>query len=557
MADVWDDELVRLDQDARRPRRLAAPQARRRSRRPALHPHRARRRLPLRRARGAAAVSLRTRLAARARLRPAAGDRRARRPARRSACATASTPRCARRRAGQADVVAATAADLLGAAARPARRDARRAAPARRARARADRRRARAWCWPTAPGPAAVGADYGDRPEIAPALRGAAAPGAAPQRHARATDLLATAVPIVRGARRRRRGAGHPERRGGRPRGARALGGPRADRAVVLADRPRGRRGDRRRAARGRCGAWRRPPGASPAATSSARAEVEGSAEQRSLARSFNEMTERLPDALERQRAVRRRRLAPAAHAADRRCGCALEEARRRAARRRPGRDELDAGMREVDRLARHRRRAAGAQPRRPDARAPTRAVDARRRREAAAERFARAARPTAACGSSRRRRAGARACARAAALDRALDALVENAIAYAPRRRGRSSIARRRRPDRGARPRARASRRARRRRSSSASTAAAPAARGARGTGLGLADRPRARARLGRRGHARQRRDGGARAVVVLPARAATVTEVAAMRRPAAFAGWIALALVGLVVAAGAAYAA
>ncbi len=53
-------ELVRLDEDARRPHRLAAAQARRRRLRAALDRHRPRRRLPLRRAgRGRRAVSLR------------------------------------------------------------------------------------------------------------------------------------------------------------------------------------------------------------------------------------------------------------------------------------------------------------------------------------------------------------------------------------------------------------------------------------------------------------------------------------------------------------------
>ena len=47
-------ELVRLDQDARRPHRLPAPQARRRRRRAALPAHGPRRRLPLRRRRRAA-----------------------------------------------------------------------------------------------------------------------------------------------------------------------------------------------------------------------------------------------------------------------------------------------------------------------------------------------------------------------------------------------------------------------------------------------------------------------------------------------------------------------
>src|SRR5206468_7878834 len=49
-------------EDAGRPRRMAAPQARRRHGVAAAAAHRARRRVPLQRARGAAAVSLRTRL---------------------------------------------------------------------------------------------------------------------------------------------------------------------------------------------------------------------------------------------------------------------------------------------------------------------------------------------------------------------------------------------------------------------------------------------------------------------------------------------------------------
>ena len=55
-------ELVRVDEDARRPHGLAAPQARRRPGRPALHPHGPRRRLPVRRVPKGRAVALRTRL---------------------------------------------------------------------------------------------------------------------------------------------------------------------------------------------------------------------------------------------------------------------------------------------------------------------------------------------------------------------------------------------------------------------------------------------------------------------------------------------------------------
>ena len=91
-------ELVRLDEDARRPRQRPASQARRRRRRAALPAHRARRRLPLRRARRGAAGGAspeRPRLAARGvRLRARAHARRARGPAR-------PEPVPARRRRGQ------------------------------------------------------------------------------------------------------------------------------------------------------------------------------------------------------------------------------------------------------------------------------------------------------------------------------------------------------------------------------------------------------------------------------------------------------------------------
>src|SRR5581483_11483982 len=55
-------QLVRVDEDARRPHSLASQEARRRPRGPQVHPDGARRGLPLRRAGGLGAVSLRARL---------------------------------------------------------------------------------------------------------------------------------------------------------------------------------------------------------------------------------------------------------------------------------------------------------------------------------------------------------------------------------------------------------------------------------------------------------------------------------------------------------------
>ena len=63
MAAVWDEHWFGSDQDARRARRLAAAQARRRPTRPALHPHRPRCRVSApRRAHRETAISLRARL---------------------------------------------------------------------------------------------------------------------------------------------------------------------------------------------------------------------------------------------------------------------------------------------------------------------------------------------------------------------------------------------------------------------------------------------------------------------------------------------------------------
>ena len=117
----------------------------------------------------------------------------------------------------QADVVAATAAGLLDRAedAATRRHDGRRAVRGRVVVVDRD-----GALLADSAGADRLGADYGDRPEIAAALRRRRRPGPAPQRHARPGD------PRHRGAgarrrRPRRRGADDPERRRGRSRAMR------------------------------------------------------------------------------------------------------------------------------------------------------------------------------------------------------------------------------------------------------------------------------------------------------------------------------------------------
>ena len=71
--------------------------------------------------------------------------------------------------------------------------------------------------------------------------------------------------------------------------------------AVRARARPRRRRADRAASSRARSGGWTRPRAGSPTGDLEVRAPVEGSSEQRSLSRSFNEMTDRLSRAIRAQ----------------------------------------------------------------------------------------------------------------------------------------------------------------------------------------------------------------------------------------------------------------
>ena len=204
-------ELVRLDEDARRPHRLAAPQARRRPRRTRATSRRCAASASASPLRRTVAVSLRPRLAAGAGLRAAAGADRLRRAARASACATGSTPRCARRRRARPT----SSPRARPSCSRP--RSGHAAAAGRSARPRALRGRvivvdATGGCSPTAPARPRSGRlrhPAGDRRRAArpePPRRPRTAPPSAPR-------LLATAVPVLRARPADRRGAGHPERR--------------------------------------------------------------------------------------------------------------------------------------------------------------------------------------------------------------------------------------------------------------------------------------------------------------------------------------------------------
>jgi two-component system, OmpR family, sensor kinase len=326
----------------------------------------------------------------------------------------------------QADVVAATASGLLnndrGALGRLARTSARSV----RGRVVVVDRRGRVLA--DSSGPGSLGASYLSRPEIARALRGR---GSQDTRDSRTLKekILATTVPIVDGRRR--------------------TGAVRITQSVAAVDR------SVRRSVLGFAGVGllvlamglavgvliarrialplRRLEGTAElvaAGDLESRARIEGSREQRSLARSFNVMTERLGRALQAQRSF----VADASHQLRTPLtGLRLRIEEARAETREPAvREELDQGLAEVDRLTAMVEELltlsrAGARE------APAETIDLADAVREAVRRW----RPLAedrdieltahANGAS-----GSVTCARTA-LERSVDVLVENALRYSP----------------------------------------------------------------------------------------------------------------------------
>jgi signal transduction histidine kinase len=326
----------------------------------------------------------------------------------------------------QADVVAATASDLLRAS---QRRDLARLAvsSARSVRGRVVIVNGRGRLVADSGGRGALGAGYATRPEIAAALRGRSVQT---ERRSRTlgADILATAVPLVSrgkpvGAVRITQGVsavGRAVRRA--ETGLALIGG-----VVLLLGLAAGTL-----IARGMARPLRRleaTAGLVAGGELSARAPLAGSTEQRSLARSFNEMTERLGRMLKSQSDF----VADASHQLRTPLtGLRLRIEEARVAGVSPAADrELWQGMRELDRLALFidellvlsragERDRAGE----PTDLAAAAARAGERWRSAAGERG---------LALEVRRNGPASAVCSTADLDRALDSLVENAILYSP----------------------------------------------------------------------------------------------------------------------------